>query len=388
MALVLLALALAACSRATGDTASRLAGGLDAADVERKPWPERITPTNPWPAKVAGVGPRVTFTMAGTIAGGLGRTTVDVGPPPADRPTGGRALVLPGGERWYPQKPFRIEAEGDLPFVAVDAGAGFSFQATGRDVVVQAGFGALLAAAGGTFVAHGEFVREDGTRAADLSVPPGTSLADGSGGTGSDVVTGRVEPVDGTPVSASGDGEAAVAGAAVGDAEGHTWEALDTAVEAEQVTASATFDGVQWHVEATAEGARQLWVDGWPVADTLLHARSYSVEPGFFDRNRLLKVEWVNAGQATAQILEAEGSGPGALRVGFDLNKTLGHDAGLGVRRGDRVTNLRGGGDVDSNLPPGDRLNRELSYDAGQAATLVLRGNFPEVRVDLAVPGT
>src|SRR6185295_6312921 len=151
----LLALALttlAACSRGPGGTPSRLAGGLDAADVERQPWPERITPTGPWSAQVTGVGRRVTFTVAGTIAGGLGRTTVDVGPPPADRPTGGRALVLPGGERWFPQKPFRIQAEGDVPFVAVAAGGAVSFQAVGDDVVVQAGFAALLAAAGGGFV--------------------------------------------------------------------------------------------------------------------------------------------------------------------------------------------------------------------------------------------
>jgi hypothetical protein len=37
---------------------------------------------------------------------------------------------------------------------------------------------------------------------------------------------------------------------------------------------------------------------------------------------------------------------------------------------------------------PRAKTNRELSYDAGQAATVVLRGNFPEVRVELAVPGT
>ena len=190
-------------------------------------------------------------------------------------------------------------------------------------------------------------------------------------------------------MTASGDGEAAVAGTGLADAEGHTWEGVLSAVEAEQVTASASFDGVQWQLEAVTESARQLWVDGWPVADTVLEARSYSVEPGFFDRNRLLKVEWSNVGHATAQILEAEGSGPGALRIGFDLNKTLGHDAGLGaVRRGDRVTNLRRGADIDSNLAPGGKTNRELSYDAGQAATLVLRGNFPEVRVELAVPGS
>ena len=80
--------------------------------------------------------------------------------------------------------------------------------------------------------------------------------------------------------------------------------------------------------------------------------------------------------------------GPGAPGVGFDLNKTLGHDAGLGLRRGDDVHGLDGGADIDSNLAPGDDTDRELSYQAGQPATLVLRGNFPEVTVELAVPGT
>lgn len=93
-------------------------------------------------------------------------------------------------------------------------------------------------------------------------------------------------------------------------------------------------------------------------------------------------------GDATSQILEAEGLGPGAAGVGFDLNKSLGHDAGLDVRRGDRVIRFKGGADVDSNLPPDGKTDRELSYRAGQPATLVLRGNFPEVRVELAVPGT
>lgn len=93
-------------------------------------------------------------------------------------------------------------------------------------------------------------------------------------------------------------------------------------------------------------------------------------------------------GFATAQILEAEGVGPGAPGVGFDLNKTLSHDAGLRARRRDKVVNLDGGADIDSNLAPGGKTDRELSYAAGHPATLVLRGNFPEVTVDLPVPGT
>jgi len=119
----------------------------------------------------------------------------------------------------------------------------------------------------------------------------------------------------------------------------------------------------------------------------VLDARSFSTGPGFFDRSRLLRVEWTNVGDATSQIMEAEGIGPGAAGVGFDLNKSLGHGAGLDVRRGDRVITFEGGADIDSNLAPGGKTDRELSYRAGQPATLVLRGNFPEVRVELAVPG-
>ena len=393
-------------------------GGRDVRDddVAGRPWPERVSPSGPWTGSFEGTGLRMTLSTGGTIVGALGRTTVDLGSADADRPIAGRALAFPDGERWYPQQPFRLEAEGDLPFRPTppdrvfDRERRFSVEAAGGAVNVRIGFDELLAAAGGQVAVSGEFVRQDGTRVDDLVVPAGTVIAaacpdpvsttalpDGAGcpagaeteADASDqslVVT--VDAAKGMTVQSSGDGEAAVAGDARATAEGKSWEALVVALEGPEITAAATYDGRQWSVTADAAGARQLWVDVWPVVDTVLQGRSFSTGPGFFDRSRLLRVEWINVGDATSQIMEAEGVGPGAAGVGFDLNKSLGHDAGLDVRRGDRVITFKGGADVDSNLPPGGETDRELSYRAGAPATLVLRGNFPEVRIELAVPGT
>ena len=400
-------LGLAGCSSG----ARPVTGAAGAADptppqVAERPWPARATPTGPWSAALHGVGPRFTLTTAGTVMGGLARTTVDLG---------SRALLLPNGERWYPKQPFRVEDEGDVPFAlsrtSPDSGGAYSLSAAGADLEVVARLDDLLGAGGGDLRAQGDFARLDGTRVDGLDLPDGTKVAaacedpaappttspavtcdpDTEGVVGATVKAGNGTSVRAGPGGGGGgDGEVALAGrdGVTADAVGHTWEGQVVAVEGAAVDAQATFDGRQWSVTATVGDARQVWVDVWPVVDTVLEARSYTVAPGFFDRNRLLKVEWVNVGFATAQVLEAEGVGPGAGDVGFDLNKTLGHDAGLGVRRGDVVGGFRGGADIDSNQPPGHRLNRELSYAAGQPATLVLRGNFPEVRVDLAVPGT
>ena len=99
-----------------------------------------------------------------------------------------------------------------------------------------------------------------------------------------------------------------------------------------------------------------------------------------------MRLRWTNTGWATAQIYEAEALGPAGPTVGFDLNKSSGQDAGLDVRRGDRKINLGGGGDVDSNQAPGEKVARGLSHTPGTDVTMVLRGNFPEVRVRLAIP--
>ncbi len=380
-----------------------LAGGCDsghrvglvdgmADTVLARPWPARVTPSGPWSASVDGTGPRMTLTTGGTIAGALGRARVSLGAS-SEEPTAGRSLVLPGGGQWYPQAPFRFAAGGDLPIVATaspDNDGTHSVSADGRSVTAQVLLTDVLVAAGGSATVHGDFLAADGTRVEELVLPAGTVVVVASAQQGDDDgrAVATVEATEGMAVRGSGDGEAAVAGTGRVEADGRSWDGIVVAVEGAQVDATATFDGDDWALSARVEGARQAWVDVWPVADTVLEARSYSVAPGFFDRNRLLKVEWTNVGHATSQILEAEGAGPGTGDVGFDLNKTLGHDAGIGVRRGDRVVNFRGGADIDSNLAPGERVNRELSYAAGQPATLVLRGNFPEVRIDLAVPGT
>lgn len=389
-----LALSAAGCSSG-GVTLPRVTSNDDVvrSNVLGRPWPERVTPSGPWTASVDGTGPRMTLTMGGTVDGGLAGASVSLGVrTSSDTPTDGRSLVLPTGERWYPQAPFRLDAAGDLPvreLASPDTDGTHSVAAADRTLTAQVRFPAVLEAAGGAMTVHGDFVGTDGSRVDTLVIPPGTVIAAPADQPGDDLqqAVATVEATDGTVVRGSGAGEAAVAGTGRLEAEGRSWDGIVVAVEGDQVEATATFDGRQWSLTAHAGDARQAWVDVWPIADTFLQARSYSTAPGFLDRNRLLKVEWTNVGHATAQVLEAEGVGPGADGVGFDLNKTLGHDAGLGARRGDQVRGFGGGADIDSNLAPGGRTNRELSYLAGQPATLTLRGNFPEVRLELAVPG-
>jgi len=362
----------------------------------------------------------MTLNTAATVVGGLRGTTLGLGDREPDEPTAGPMLRLAGGEQWYPDGDFRLEADGDVSVPGVTDGADpisdlldgdgvRSIDAAGSKIVARVVFADLLAGATGPVVARGSFYGLDGGHAEELVLPPGTTFS----GPCHTIPAVTFEPAsvpapgdcdrqlpDGTPmiatvpasrgtaVRAAGVGEVAVAGQARAAALDRSWEGLVVAVEGYGIDAGATFDGRQWSVTAQVADARQVWVDVWPVVDTVVQARSFSTGPGIFDRNRLLRVEWVNVGFATAQILEAEGVGPGAPIVGFDLNKTLSHDAGLRARRGDKVLNLDGGADIDSNLPPGDTTDRELSYAAGQPATLILRGNFPDVTVELAVPGT
>lgn len=402
-------------------SAPRTVSGIGAIDdvpvasVLSRAWPDRVTPTAPWSATMDGAGPRLTLNMAASVVGGLRGTALDLGRRDPAQPTAGPMLRLPSGERWYPDGRFRLEADGDVTVPAVAGGASLetdglrSIEAAGSEIVARLSFADLLAGATGPVVVRGTFYALDGGEAEELVLPPGTTLS-GPCHTVPAVTTAPTpvpDPGDcdrqqddgtpilatvpagpGTPVRAAGAGEVAVAGQARATALDRSWEGRVVAVEGFGVDAEATFDGRQWSVTAQVADARQVWVDVWPVADTVLRARSFSTAPGIFDRNRLLRVEWVNEGFATAQVLEAEGVGPGAPGVGFDLNKTLGHDAGLGARRGDTVVGFDGGADIDSNLPPGGETDRELSYAAGQPATLVLRGNFPEVTVELAVPGT
>lgn len=367
----------------------------DKGKVAARPWPARVAAPGPWSASLAGRGDRVTLTTEGMIVDGIGRATLDLGsadPRPASSRgeplASNRVLVLPDGAQWYPLGPVKLEGGGDLAFSSA-AAKGPSVTATAPSLE------AVLGSARG-ITGVGTFVQPQGAQVARLGLPAGTRLVElcrREPGAGLTPCPDRTSPplqvevtvASGQSMRASGDGEVAVAGGVRVSALGRSWEAMVGAVEAQRLRASATYDVDRWAVTAEGDGARQVWVDVWPVVDTKLTARSVLRIPGVLD-SFSLRIQWTNVGFATSQIFEAEGVGPGASTVGFDLNKTVGHDAGLGVTRGDRVLNLRGGGDIDSNLAPGENVDRGLSATAGSAVTVVLRGNFPEVRVPLAVP--
>ena len=366
--------------------------------VLARPWPERVTPTGPWSATLRGTGPLVTMTgMPGRVEGGLARASFSLGSTdprtstsrPA--PTGSLGLTRPDGSLWFPIGSFTVESDADLPFISATARA--------AEVSVTVGsFESALAEAGDEVTAVGRFVDSDGREVDRLVLPRGTRL-------GRDCVSGQpcptVSDVPRVTVAAkqgevlrgaAGDGsggEAAVAGTARVEALGHSWGALVGALEGhpDGLTATATLGPDGWRLEADASAALQAWVDVWPVADTRLEGGS-TVAGG--DHNCLqscvVRIRWANVGFASSQVLVAEGLGSAGPTVGFDLNKTVGHDAGLGVRRGDQKINLGGGGDVDSNQAPGDRVDRGLSYTPGTEVTIVLRGNFPDLSVPLAIP--
>lgn len=374
---------------------SGLAGRRSAGrgEVADRPWPARVAAPGSWSATLVGQGDRVAITAPGTVAGVTAASvTFGATDPRKEAPATNRLLVLPDGARWHPLGRTRVEGLGTVELSSATA------QGT-KVAVVAPSLGAVIQGAQGRAVAVGTFVAPDGREAERLALPPGTKVVETcQAPPGQPPCTPGAPPplsleVVGGPglsLRASGDGEVAVAGAARAAALGRTWEGLVAAIEARQLEVAAALDGDRWTLSAKGGAARQVWVDVWPVIDTQLKATSAPRSTSFFD---VLKgdtygvgIQWTNVGFATSQIFEAEGVGPGATTVGFDLNKTLGHDAGLGVSRGDRVVNMRGGGDIDSNLAPGESVDRGLSVDRGAAPTIVLRGNFPEVRVLLARP--
>ena len=252
-----------------------------------------------------------------------------------------------------------------------------------------------LGQAGDQVTAVGSFTAPDGRKVDRLVLPKGTRVGEDCGHeppcpAATDVPAVTVEIPRGTIIAAGTGvevGEAAVAGTVHVEALDHAWDGLVGALEGVTVSATAVFGVDGWTLESQAGNALQAWVDVWPVADTVLVGSS-GVDGGGHNclRNCTVRVRWRNEGWASAQILEAEGVGSGGPTVGFDLNKTLGHDAGLGVRRGDQKINLGGGGDVDSNQAPGEKVDRGLSHTPGVDVTLVLRGNFPDLPIDLDIP--
>jgi len=175
------------------------------------------------------------------VVGGLRGTTLDLGRREPDKPTAGPMLLLPGGERWYPDERFRLEADGDVSVPAVadaatlDAEGERSIEAAGSEIIARVAFTDLLAGATGPVVARGSFLGADGREAEEIVLPPGTSftgachtipavttaptpvpapgecerqLPDGT------PITATVPAGKGTVVRAAGAGEVAVAGQA------------------------------------------------------------------------------------------------------------------------------------------------------------------------------
>jgi hypothetical protein len=375
--------------------------------VLARPWPERVTPTGPWSATLRGTGPLVTMTyLPGVVEGGLARATFDLRSadprPSASVPAGNDNpnLTLPDESRWYPVTPFTVESDADLPFTSVSARA--------AEVEVTVGsLASALGPAGDEVTAVGAFVSPDGREVDRLVLPRGTRVGQDCGHEPPCPASGEVPRV--TVAAERGQvlrgatgvevGEAAVAGTVRVDALGRTWDGLVGALEGYPagdgdgpahdpgLTATATLGDDGWTLAADAPAALQAWVDVWPVADTTLEGAS-SAAGG--NHNCLqtcsVRIRWTNVGFASSQVMVAEGIGSAGPTVGFDLNKTVGHDAGLGVRRGDQKINLGGGGDVDSNQAPGDKVDRGLTYTPGTDVTIVLRGNFPDLSVRLAIP--
>jgi hypothetical protein len=374
--------------------------GLVPGRVLARPWPERVTPTGPWTATLRGTGPLLTLTsMPGAIPGGLAHASFELGPPtsavtaptsavPPTTVPSGLNLTLPDGARWYPSGRFQIESTADLPFVSLAARA--------QQAQVSVGsLEAALSGAGDSVTAIGRFSAPDGRMVDRLVLPKGTAVGEDCGHeppcpvpVNPPVVTVDVPRGTIIPAATGAErGEAAVGGEARIEALDHTWDGVVAAIEGSDLSATAVFGIDGWTLESRAGNALQAWVDVWPVADTVLVGSS-GVDGGSHNclRDCTVRVRWRNEGWASSQVLEAEGVGPGGPTVGFDLNKTLGHDAGLGVRRGDQKVNLGGGGDIDSNLAPGEKVDRGVSHTPGVDVTLVLRGNFPDLPIDLDIP--
>ncbi|HEX6596009.1 MAG TPA: hypothetical protein VF045_03690, partial [Acidimicrobiales bacterium] len=390
---------------------------VTAADVLARPEPPRVTARGRWSATLEGTGERVRFYAPVVAVDALSHTTVELStsdPRPVTGAEGyvrystGTSLAFPDGTRWYPLSPFRMEGTG---------GSASLTSATAGDGAVRGTVDgselARILAAGAT--ASGRFVQRDGQEATTLRLPGGTRLsADCPGRTPGEVPTpcpgqapaaaGPVEvSIDARPglrlqvdasggESSAGNGEGGVeievAGSVRAKALGRNWEGLVGSIEADDLKATATWAGHGWTVNASARSARQVWIDVWPVVGTTLEVRSgYDGGPHSCTGDCSVRLRYRNVGHATAQIFEAEALG-GSYSVALGIKQTGTHDAGLDVHRGGREINLSSGRGVDSHLPPGDYHDRGLTVTPGVPVTLVLRGNFPEVRVALAIPAS
>lgn len=329
---------------------------VTAAEVAARPWPARVQATGAWKAHLQGTGADLRIWAPLTVTGG------------ALRVDSGVTITFPDGADWMLLDDLPT---ANLPFQP-------SFLSGGA---VQGS----VPIAGRTLT--GRFEAEDGTQVDQLAVPAGTSP-----------VPAYVVPRPGMKVlvDASISSSAAgiednglsieLAGSVKAKALGQAWNGLVGSVEADQLKVTATWANGGWSVTADAPSARQLWIDVWPVVDTVLDARSgYDGGAHSCVGDCSVRLRYANAGAATAQIMEVEAVGA-PYKVDLGINTTNNHDAGLGVRRGGTVTGFGGGRPIDSHLRPGDRFDRGLTYTRGVPVTLIIRGNFPEVRVTLAIP--
>ena len=350
----------------------------------------RLTSTPP-DRCIEAKGDNMELTTPGRVVGGIRHASIRYGPP--DPRDGGDSFLLPDGSSWSPQGPIQLEGPDDLPFR--------SARTYGQVLTVQTdSFEAVLASADSGVTAVGLFVRSDGQRVDRLSLPSGTRRVRGcparsrcSNQDSPSPLQLEVASAPGLSIQAAGNGEAAVAGTARVTALDRSWNGLVAAVEADDLRVAATFNAGHWTVTATGHEARQVWIDVWPVIDGELSAKGVVRKPSFFhpfrgNKRFPLRIQWKNVGHATTYIHEAQGVGPGAKSVGFDLAITLGHDAGLNVSRARKVVNLKSGSDISGDLAPGKSIDRGLSYQPGADTTIILRGNFPTVTVPLPVPST
>lgn len=202
---------------------------------------------------------------------------------------------------------------------------------------------AVLATARSGVVAVGAFTGGDGKTVDRLNLPPSTLLVglcprrtalDPPGGclpTSFGAVAVTITAVDGLTIRASGEGEAAVAGTATAEALGQSWKGRVGAVEATGLAVTAAREGGRWKVAVNGQGARQLWIDVWPVVDTVLQASSSPATALFGSLNPLsTRIQVRNVGFATSQIYAAEGSGDDAKEARYGLNKSLATTPGSG----------------------------------------------------------
>lgn len=344
------------------------------------------------------------MTAPGVVVDGLRLASVSVEPTNQFDDARAEALVLPDGSQWFPQGAFALDGDGDLPFsdkpIPTFSVPPLSSTPDGT-MVSETTLAEMLVAARGPVAATGTFTDANGVPSSRLDLPAGSRLASVClAGAELDppcqesaiepTLTISVGVVEGTEVRVAGDGEVMVGGAASATALGRTWEGHVVSLDAGVVDASAQYRDGGWAVAGASADARQLWVDAWPVVDTVLSGISTTQDADFFESifdTNDLRIKLHNVGFASSQILEVEGTGPGASQVGFGLARSGAHDAGLGVRRGGRTVNLADGGAVESELRPGGRLDRGLRFEVGSPATITLRGNFPEVVVPLDIDG-